>query len=1334
MKNRTQGVAIVVVLGMLVLLSVIVVAFLSSVRTELTASKSYESQGNARILADSALNLVITQIRSASTSSSTAWISQPGLIRTFDTSGNPVKAFKLYSADQMIVTGVFDPAAGADLPPANWSQQPGLYTDLNQPISDPTRIDPTTKAASLVYPILDGNSIVDDGSGTGTGIIGTTGTTTSEVEGFKILNYSTNKVAMPVKWLYMLKDGTLLPATTASGSSVTVAAAGGVSASGSNPIIARVAFWTDDETTKVNINTASEGTFWDTPVCNTQSGNDISNPSNAAPFNNDSFYEWDLGERMGAQNEYQRYPGHPATTCLSTVLGSSIQKALGLSDLTGANRATFVKAITDLTPRTLDDPSTTSLGGTQRAGGIASSKSNRLYASVDELLYDINRNLNYTLSSSDVRSTIEKAKFFLTANSHAPEQNLFNKPRVAIWPVNVNSGNRTKFDNLIAFCSTIGSGGSQKPFYFTRQDPTSSTVDWSARNQAIYNYLHQLTGSPIPGFGGNFQSKYGADGDQILTEIFDYIRCANLVDNSAGATPFTSLADGTTGLVPSGKPAQGEVVPIELPNGTRGFGRIPTISELALVILKIDNRKDQTIQDSGTNQLTDSLSTFDPTKQTMLEFALVPQLFCPMAGYVQAANNIKIEFTGCNFTVTDKAGGAQNPFTAPPFSSGSTSQPSLYDIGRVSRPQNSDTKMGGYIGVRSLMEWSKSSTIPGSPSDSVPPNGDVIVSGTALYKAPVDSITISGTATVSIRAPYSGPVIQTLSFVFPSQQVPIPSLAYGHTSPATYQWEGQFGGPYTKTDGSAKLGTVLLHTASRIKGARCGYDVVGENAAVWPGDTVRSVAATGNSINGDMRLVAALHTVDSGYFQPQASYSGSTNALSFSFYTFEPRGQVQYSSGFGLPAFPNAGGDATYGYLVPSLVRSSAPNTYFAPCTPPLPENVKGAFLSTGQPGDWDNGPGLLCDGPYLNKADEGCDRYNYVLNNGIAHSYAPYVGARYFLDGGVAQNATFFSPNRQISSPVMFGSLPTGVKALKPWQTLLFRPPHLFTGNSGSDHPGHASPPDHLMLDLFWMPVVEPYPISEPFATAGKINMNYQIAPFTYIKRDTGLRAVLKSVKITALNPDQPDAAIAGSTLIYNYKNGGDCGYNDAAFGGDVNAGIGGGYGISVRRNIDLDNTLRQLEDGRFALNKPFISASEICDIPLLPADISGGNYVNAGITKTDSISSIDAKLATFWNYHKLTGDNSLERPYSQIYPRLTTRSNTYTVHLRVQSLKKVVNDKDQNIFKEGKDLVTGDFRGSFVVERYLDPNTQTFDESDASATLGPYKFRVISSKQFGQ
>lgn len=105
------------------------------------------------------------------------------------------------------------------------------------------------------------------------------------------------------------------------------------------------------------------------------------------------------------------------------------------------------------------------------------------------------------------------------------------------------------------------------------------------------------------------------------------------------------------------------------------------------------------------------------------------------------------------------------------------------------------------------------------------------------------------------------------------------------------------------------------------------------------------------------------------------------------------------------------------------------------------------------------------------------------------------------------------------------------------------------------------------------------------------------------------------------------------------------------------------------------------------------------------------------------------DSQLSTFWRAHKLTGDNSLERPYSHLYPRLTTRSNTYTVHLRVQSIRQTAS-ADPTSFREGRDVVNGDFRGAFIIERYLDPNLQEFKNDNDQ--LGPYRFRVVSSKQF--
>ncbi|MDD5348726.1 MAG: Verru/Chthon cassette protein A, partial [Chthoniobacteraceae bacterium] len=233
----------------------------------------------------------------------------------------------------------------------------------------------------------------------------------------------------------------------------------------------------------------------------------------------------------------------------------------------------------------------------------------------------------------------------------------------------------------------------------------------------------------------------------------------------------------------------------------------------------------------------------------------------------------------------------------------------------------------------------------------------------------------------------------------------------------------------------------------------------------------------------------------------------------------------------------------------------------------------------------------------------------------------------------------------------------------------------------------------------LFTMPIVEPYPITEPLSTAGRINMNYQMAPFNYITRSTGLRAVLKGERMTII-PDS-DAAI--------YKN------------------ISGGTTVNYtthnyRVPLNLDETVKQFANYFTANNDIFRSASQVCDIPLVPSIDADGS----------TVTSFD--YATFWSTHRLTGDNTRERPYATIYPRLTTKSNTFTVHMRVQTLKKLKNTAPAT-WDEGRDVVVGEYRGSQTIERYVDPNDSTLPDfaTDSSKSLDDYyKFRVLYTKQF--
>jgi uncharacterized protein (TIGR02600 family) len=265
-----------------------------------------------------------------------------------------------------------------------------------------------------------------------------------------------------------------------------------------------------------------------------------------------------------------------------------------------------------------------------------------------------------------------------------------------------------------------------------------------------------------------------------------------------------------------------------------------------------------------------------------------------------------------------------------------------------------------------------------------------------------------------------------------------------------------------------------------------------------------------------------------------------------------------------------------------------------------------------------------------------------------------------------------------------MLGSLPVGVLSGVPYRTLLFRPQ---TG-----HPGTNSPPDHLVTDLFWMPVVQPYAISENFSTAGKINLNYAIAPFSYITRSTGLAALLHAEQICAIpNTAQKSAKSYSPDGLTNY----------------------------IRFGIDISNTLTQFE-AKFAAGDIFRSGSQICEIHLVPTNSSFLALSNN----------------SFWASNSMTGDNSREKPYANLLGRVTTKGNTYTVHFRVQALKKAAGST-ATVWDEAKDNVTGEYRGSTTIERYISQDASGIPDYATAAASTPnlenyYKWRTISNRQF--
>jgi len=454
-------------------------------------------------------------------------------------------------------------------------------------------------------------------------------------------------------------------------------------------------------------------------------------------------------------------------------------------------------------------------------------------------------------------------------------------------------------------------------------------------------------------------------------------------------------------------------------------------------------------------------------------------------------------------------------------------------------------------------------------------------------------------------------------------------------------------------------------------------------------DTVEGI----QSENGDIRLIAARANVGSGeLFKPHPFYGNIAKTMAHvlnhctgEVYYGATRGQLVASATSYNASWVGSIGalNSPFWYNNPdsgatTQVFTCEPDGFGSTTSPAAVGVTAGgtaSWTSAAPQGDFDNGTGNVRDGPYINKADEGTVQTSsgYPAYYGVGTGYPPI-------------KSSYFSPNREIPSPVMLGSLPTGVFAEKPWQTLLFHP------DPTGLHAGAKTPMDHLLLDLFNMPVVEPYAISEPLSTAGRINMNYLIVPFNYMNRDTGIRAVLKNQQMLTI-PNTTHGGAQGYQIAKNdYKQ--QVGQYNPSFSQST-----------WRESINIDETLRGFID-RFNSNDIFRSPSEICALPLVP------NATNNSYTPTPSY----ANIATYWQNHQLTGDNSRERPYANIYSLLTTKSNTFTIHFRVQTLKQALPrtapDSAWTTWREGTDVVTAEYRGSQTIERYVDPNDKTLPD----------------------
>ncbi len=1413
-----EGVALIIVLGFIVIMTVLVIAFFSAVSTDSVSSKQYANAVDARQLADAAVQIVAGQIRQGTSTARTSWASQPGMIRTYDTTGNPATNYKLYSSSVMTASGALTSTMVSDYD-VQWNTHKALWTDLNSPVID--------NADQTNYPILDPTGVWNPA---------TDPDHSKSIQGFSIdgapTTGTTNPAPMPVQWLYQLRDGTLAAAQAdqSGGDAVTV-----TGASASNPIVGRIAFWTDDETCKINLNTAG-GDLWDPGVFTGRTSR------TATPTLNNPGAFWDtprlstlfdhdvLAAIQPVQYEYQRYPGLPSTVYLA----AAFPKIATRDELFA------------LTPRLSVEGSSRG-GSTTPTGGVTlpngsqavKLKRDRLYASVDELLFKptLTNNLRNN-NSADIdpstnsvklaRTDLEQARFFITANSRAPEVNLFGQPRVAIWPINKNvvanlgSPYGTAYDQLIAFCAHSGKPDSGIDYLIQRSDSTSPTNDYQGipRNQAIYAYLQNLTSQNIPGFGSSFTAKYGADRDQILTEIFDYIRSTDLADtNLAPANQFTKYTSNQQTF-----PGSGQVAPLRIGN-TMGFGRFNTLSEVGVQfiacadgtgtdVITVNGQKapapnnipppgarwpysgpqpplppspaapDADDYKKESNQVANNMFALAgqtaplTTSQKLVQAVFLMNPFSVSQGHLNLGPNWTIEVTGLNNLTLN---GINLGFPADGFVK-SIANSMANDAGgsKTVDPAGYTHAWGSNLTFRNLLvgqytpfdvtgpgrSGSPNNTLQSGPNPNVPNAYYPFVGRPTLVTMFGGRMTFA-TGTISAANPvtikiYAGTsvadsttLVQTInvdlsqlrdSLMLAPGLVTTPSLSKP-PEPVENWWSLNVYGPSLNTNGQnvgvygrmAMLNNAPDYSGAYLRGSNGNTSLPsrldidnGQNSF----DIVRTLvpgypSGRYQGLQGDYRLVAGLQTIPtaSGKFigwVPQSRAIGSSPARMASGLTGPTGEQSEIAAGMDVNnrLVDVSPGVNIYQNYYPFLMLG-----WGVPTVPSVPGFVpRGGDITTLKPqvtGDFDNGTSYTADGAFINKPDEGDAKNIAQVESGGDYPY---------FDNSWQEvpSPSYFSPNRTLPSPGMFGSLPTGLMRTAAgnysggWETLLFRPS--LQGN-GQAHPNAAvavggayttptqgppyqTPPDHLLMDLFWMPTVEPYAISTPFSTAGKINLNYQIAPFTYITRSTAVMAALKSQRLLAMPQN--------ASMFYKIQNmAGNTGWDNAVFS-------------DVRHDLNLsDNggTLTEFKD-KFAAGDIFRSASQICDIDLVPKEDENGNAQNWPSGSTQS------SAASFWGQHALTGDNSRERPYANLYGMLTTKSDSYTVHFRVQSLQKVTGT-DPMKWVEDRDRISSEFRGSSLIERYLDPSDPDLpdfaDPQNSSKTLeNMYKFRVVSTKKF--
>lgn len=430
--ERRAGAALIMTVIILALITVMVMGFANLVRNETASSGSHQDRGRALLYAQMGTDMVTSTLRNLTADPALTWVSRPGALVT----AQPDAPTKL-----------------------------AVQTDLHSGVPSARLLDPTSDVKAVLRPAnLNVATLNDDNSHL----------ITDQTAG------GVTPMALPLRWVYIREDGSFdheeEPDLTDE----------------DNPITGRFAYWSDDESSKVNINTA-----W----------------KRNAPTDN-----------VSAENYNAFFPTHPSGVDLASLF-TAADDLLAVED--ARLKADFLH--TSITPNHRYTDLTGSAG--------------RFFNDLSEM-----RRLDHLPDTpGGFTQVLSSARFQLTHYNHDPDTTFFNEPRFVLTtqekyaPRNPDGTLMKDADGVPYFLDILKVPNSD-PGQASKDNLDRAKLDKTVRK--LISYL-QRTDWPMTSGGGesSLQSKYYPGSDelrlaQMALNIVEYVRSAesamNLVEPIRG--------------------------------------------------------------------------------------------------------------------------------------------------------------------------------------------------------------------------------------------------------------------------------------------------------------------------------------------------------------------------------------------------------------------------------------------------------------------------------------------------------------------------------------------------------------------------------------------------------------------------------------------------------------------------------------------------------------------------------------------------------------------------------------------------------------------------------